>query len=153
MSEIRNRTIEGLQVRDTFTVKRTFTELDVARFGDYNPIHYDDRFPAAKKMPGLICHGLLVASMITQVGGQIGWLASHFDLHFKKPVFFGDTITCRLTLLEISDTCWAKAKAVFTNQDGTEVLEAFLEGLLPGETEKEVLRAMVAEGDPTNKVP
>jgi len=32
------------------------------------------------------------------------------------------------------------------------VLEADLEGILPAEPEREVLAAMVAEGDPTNKL-
>ena len=34
--------------------------------------------------------------------------------------------------------------------DGAEVLEAQLEGILPGQGEKEVLAAMQAEGDPSN---
>jgi 3-hydroxybutyryl-CoA dehydratase len=90
MSEIRKRAIEGPKVGDSFTVRRTFTEQDVMQFSDisrdYNPVHLDDRFSAAKKLPDRICHGLLVAGMMTQIGGQMGWLASHFDLYFKKPV-------------------------------------------------------------------
>ena len=86
MSEMRKKAIEGINVNDTFTVERTFTEQDVIQFADvtrdYNPFHLVDRFTAAKKLPGRICHGLLVASMMTQIGGQMGWLASHFDLHF-----------------------------------------------------------------------
>ncbi len=155
MSEIRERAIEGIKINDTFTVVRTFTEQDMMQFADitkdYNAIHFDDRFAAAKNLQGRICHGLLVASMITQVGGQIGWLASRFDLRFMKPVYFGDTITCRLTVDDINEKGWAKATAVFQNQEGTTVLETFLEGLLPGAAEREVLKIMVDEGDPTNR--
>ena len=79
MSEIRQKTVEGLTKGDTFTVKRSFTKKDTEYFGnitkDYNPVHYDSRFTEAKKLNGLICHGLLVASLITEIGGQIGWLA------------------------------------------------------------------------------
>ena len=155
MSEIRKRAIEGLKINDTFTVVRTFTEQDMVQFADitkdYNAAHFDDRFAAVKNLDGRICHGLLVASMITQVGGQIGWLASRFDLRFMKPVYFGDTITCRLTLDDIDEKGWAKATAVYQNQEGTIVLEAYLEGVLPGAAERKVLKVMVDEGDLTNR--
>ena len=155
MSKIRKRAIEGLKINDTFTVVRTFTEQDMMQFAhvtkDYNAIHFDDRFAAVKNLRGRICHGLLVASMITQVGGQIGWLASRFDLRFMKPVYFKDTITCRLTVDDIDEKGWARATAVFQNQEGTTVLEALLEGVLPGAAERKVLKVMVDEGDPTNR--
>ncbi len=156
MSAIRQRAIEGLRPGDTFTLSRTFTEELVRSFGDlsrdYNPVHYDRRFASAKSFPALICHGLLVGSLITEVGGQIGWLATGIDFRFVKPVFFGDTVTCRFTLLEIDERGRARASAVFSNQDGTTVIEASLTGRLPGDAEREILAAMVAEGDPTNKL-
>jgi acyl dehydratase len=155
MSKIRKRAIEGIKISDTFTVVRTFTEKDMIQFADitkdYNAVHFDERFAEAKNLRGRICHGLLVASMITQVGGQIGWLASRFDLRFMKPVYFEDTITCRLTVDHIDEKSRAKATAVFQNQEGTTVLKAHLEGVLPGVAEREVLKAMVDEGDPTNR--
>jgi 3-hydroxybutyryl-CoA dehydratase len=155
MSEIRKKAVEGVKVNDMFTVERTFTEQDVMQFADitrdYNPFHLDDRFAAVKKLPGRICHGLLVASMMTQIGGQMGWLASRFDIHFKKPVYFGDTITCTVTLHSIDEKGRVKATAGFVNQKGTMVLDAVLEGILAGHAERGVLKAMLAGGDPTNK--
>lgn len=154
MSEIRQRAIEGLRPGDTFTLRRTFTEELTAAFGalsrDYNPVHYEARFASAKGFAGRICHGLLVGSLITEIGGQIGWLATGMEFRFLKPVLFGDTVTCRFTLLEVDERGRAKASAVFSNQDGTTVIEAALSGRLPGEAERAVLAAMVAEGDPTN---
>jgi 3-hydroxybutyryl-CoA dehydratase len=156
MSGIRRRTIEGLGPGDTFMVTRTFTEELTRAFGDlsrdYNPVHYDQRFASAKSFTGLICHGLLVGSLITEVGGQIGWLATGMEFRFLKPVYFGDTVTCRFTVLEVDERGRAQARAVFTNQDGTTVIEAALEGRVPGEAERAVLAAMVAEGDPTNEL-
>jgi 3-hydroxybutyryl-CoA dehydratase len=156
MSEIRRKAIEGLRPGDTFTLRRTFTEELVHAFGelsrDYNPVHYDRRFASAKGFSGLICHGLLVGSLITEVGGQIGWLATGMELRFLKPVYFGDTVTCRFTLLEVDERGRARARAVFANQDGTSVIEATLTGRLPGDAERAILAAMVAEGDPTNEV-
>jgi acyl dehydratase len=156
MSKIRNQTIEGLKAGDTITVSRTFTEGDVFRFAeitrDYNPIHFDERFTGVKNLKGRICHGLLVGSLLTEIGGQIGWLASKMDFSFKHPVYFGDTVTCDLIITDIDSKNRAKASARFTNQDGTMVLEAELGGILPGEPERQVLKAMVAEGDATNKI-
>jgi 3-hydroxybutyryl-CoA dehydratase len=156
MSAIRRKTIAGLRSGDSFTVRRTFTEDDVIRFADltqdYNPVHFDARFAAVKNFQGRICHGLLVAGMLTEVGGQIGWLASGMNFRFKRPVYFGDTITCTVTITEIQDGIKAKATARYLNQDGALVLEGQLFGLLPDRPEKEVLEAMVIEGDPTNKL-
>jgi len=156
MSKIRNQTIAGLNVGDTFTVSRKFTEQNVLSFADitrdYNPIHFDNRFTEIEKLSGRICHGLLVASLLTEIGGQIGWLASGMDFRFKSPVYFGDTVTCALTITEIDTENRARAKAKFKNRQGTVVLEAKLSGILPGDPERQVLKVMVSEGDPTNKI-
>ncbi len=155
MSGIRRRTIEGLRPGDSFSLTRTFTEELTRAFGDlsrdYNPVHYDERFSTAKRFGGLICHGLLVGSLLTEVGGQIGWLATGMEFRFLKPVYFGDTVTCCFTLLDVDERGRAQASAVFSNQHGVTVIEATLAGRLPGEAERAVLAAMVAEGDPTNK--
>lgn len=156
MSYIRRKAIEGIKVGDTFSISRTFTEHDVLRFADiskdYNPVHFDKRFAKVKKLDGCICHGLLVASLITEIGGQIGWFASGMNFHFRKPVYCGDTIQCDFTITAINDRGRAKAEAVFTNQDQSTVLEGVITGILPGTEEKQVMKAMVAEGDPTNKL-
>ena len=156
MSEIRNQAIAGLKVGDTFFLTRAFTEKDVSLFADlthdYNPVHFEARFARVKNFKGPICHGLLVASMISEIGGQIGWLASEMTFRFKKPVYWGDPVRCHFTLTSMNDQGKAEAEAVFTLPDGTVVLEAHLKGIVPGPGEKEVLKAMVAEGDPTNKL-
>jgi acyl dehydratase len=156
MSEIRRKATEGFKLGDSFTIKRTFTEADMNVFAgitrDYNPVHFDERFSAVKGFKDRICHGLLVASMLTEVGGQMGWLASVMNFRFKKPVYFGDTITCVLTITDIDDRNRARAVAEYKNEDGLLVLESDLEGIVPAETEREVLTAMVREGDPTNPV-
>ena len=154
MSIIRQRTIAGLTPGTTFTVTRTFTESQVEQFADltrdYNPIHFDPRFVATKGFKDRICHGLLVGGMVTEVGGQIGWLASGMNFRFKRPVYMGETITCTLTIAEIDEKGRARAEAVLVNQDGEVVLTAHLTGRVPGNAEIQVLRQMVEEGDPTN---
>jgi len=155
MSNIREKTTQGLKVGDSFTAVRTFSEADMVSFSevtrDYNPVHFDKRFSTVKKFNDRICHGLLVASIITEIGGQIGWLASVMNFRFKRPVYFGDTITCIFTITEIDERNRAKAQAEYQNQDGFVVLQAELEGILPGNPERDVLTMMINEGDPTNK--
>ena len=147
MSDIRRRTAAGLKAGDTFAITRTFTEQDVDLFAeltrDANPIHFDKRFVDLKGFKGPICHGLLVAGMITEVGGQIGWLASGMNFRFKKPVYINDTVTCHFTLTSVDKKNRAEAQAIFTNQDGDIVVEASLFGVLPNAKERRVLRGLL----------
>ena len=132
-----------------------FTEQDVVTFADttrdYNLVPFDDRFAKVKNFSSRICHGLLVGSMLTEIGGQIGWLASGMNFRFKKPVYFGETITCVFKITAIDDRGRAAAEAVFKNQHEDIVIEAFLSGIVPGQTEKRIMHTIMAEGDPTNK--
>jgi len=154
MSIIRERTIAGLTPGMTFTVSRTFSASQVEQFADmtrdYNPIHFDPRFVAVKGLKSRICHGLLVGGMITEVGGQIGWLASGMNFRFKRPVYIGETISCTVTITEVDEKGRARADAVLLNQDGEVVMTAHLTGRIPCQAEIQVLRQMVEEGDPTN---
>ena len=156
MSEIRHRTIQGFQVGDTFTISRRFTEVGMMTFADvtrdYNAVHFNSQFSEAKNFKDRICHGLLVGSLLTEIGGQIGWLASVMNFRFKQPVYFGETITCRFTITDIDERLRAKAEAVYFNQDGNLVLEAELKGILPDAVERRILNDMVTGGDPTNKL-
>ena len=154
MTNIREKTIQGLTAGDVFIVTRKFTETEMNIFAgitrDYNPVHFDERFASAKQFTGKICHGLLAASIITEIGGQIGWLATGMDFRFKKPVYFGDSITCFFNITSVDEKNRAIAEAVFKNQDGLVVLEAGITGILPDARERDILSQMVAEGDPTN---
>lgn len=153
---MRMKGTKGIQVGDRFRVVRTFTERDVAAFAattrDYNPVHFDERFIAAKGLEGRICHGLLVGSLLTQIGGQLGWLATEMNFKFKKPVYVGDTVTCDLTIEEMDARGFGKANVVFTNSDHVVVLEATVTGVLPGRRERDIMTAMMEEGDPTNPI-
>lgn len=135
MSEIRKKTIEGLKVGDTFTVSRTFVEKDVRDFSqmtkNFNPVYSEEKFVRAKKLKGKVCPGLLVASLVTEIGGQIGWFASKLDLRFKKPVYLGETVTGSLTISCMAGKGLTEGKAVCRNPKGEIVLEAFLKGYIP----------------------
>jgi len=155
MKSLRQRAIDGLQVGDSFTLSRTFSEQDIQDFArisrDYNPVHVDLPFARLRRFDALVSHGLLTASLLTEIGGQIGWLGSGMDLRFRRPVYAGETITCRWTITAIDGRGRARAAIVMTNPEGEIVLEAQTTGVVPGEAERARLAAMVAEGDPTNR--
>ena len=151
---IRHKAIEGIREGDTFVHTRRFTRKDTENFGDltrdYNPVHYDLRWTEVKGSRGLICHGLIVGSMICEIGGQIGWLATGMNFKFLRPVYMGDTITCRMQITAIGSRGRAEADALFTNETGETVGRAQLSGRIPIGKEKNILKQMLAEGDPTN---
>jgi len=154
MSSIRARSAQGIKVGDTFRVTRTFTEDDMNKFAavsrDYNPVHFDERFAGAKSFRGRVCHGLLVASLVTEIGGQAGWLALEMTFTFLKPVYFGDTVTCEMTITSLSENGHIEGVASYRKSDDTLVLKGHLKGIAAGEPEQEVLRTMLDEGDITN---
>ena len=155
-NHLRLQAVQGLKAGDAFTYSRTFAEDETRDFGDmtrdYNPVHYDPSWAKAKGYQGLICHGLLVGSMICEFGGQVGWLATGMDFRFIKPVYFGDTIQCTITITGLDDYGRAEAEAIFTNQDDNQICHAVLKGRLPLAHEKELLKEMIDEGDPTNRL-
>jgi 3-hydroxybutyryl-CoA dehydratase len=143
-----------LRAGTTVRFSRTFTARDVVAFGDitrdYNPVHYEPGFAREKGFSRLVCHGLLVGSMICEPGGQWAWLASGMSFRFLKPVYIGDTITCEMVIQEVGERGRAKARASFANQEGQTVMTAELTGFLPTSREQSTLRRMLAEGDSTN---
>ncbi len=154
MTAMRQRAVDGIQAGDRFRVNRTFTEQDVMDFAgasrDYNPIHFEDRFAKAKNFKTTICHGLLVGSLLTEIGGQLGWLGTGMNFKLKKPVYVGDTITCDLTINSVDDRGFGKADVLFSNSEGVLVIEAEVAGILPGEPEREIMGQMLQGNGPTH---
>jgi len=156
MKNFRARAAAGLQVGDSFTISRTFTDEEIDLFArisrDYNPVHFDPVYAEAQNFKAPICHGLLTASLVTEIGGQIGWLASGMNFRFRKPVYPGETITCQWVITEIDQYSRAKASIVISNEEGVTVLEAEIGGVVPGLEKQALLSRMLAEGDPTNAI-
>ena len=124
---------DAIYAGQTFTFRRTFTEGDVALFcgvtGDYNPYHIDQTFTESTWFGRRIIPGLLTASMITHIGGMIGFLATAMEFQFVASVYIGDTITCTVTICEKDDEKrTVKATASYINQDGATVLDASFGG-------------------------
>ena len=100
---------------------------------------------SGKGFDGLICHGLLVGSMICDFGGQVGWLATGMNFKFIRPVYPGQTITCTVTIGAIESSGRAEARAELTNEDGETVCYAALTGRLPLASERELLKEIAGQ--------
>jgi acyl dehydratase len=89
---------------ETFTTAaRTITEGAVDLFaglsGDFNPLHVDEESAQKSPMKGRIAHGMLVLSMATGLGNQLGLfegttlaLLGMDRIKWTAPVRPGDTI-------------------------------------------------------------
>ncbi|HBA34742.1 MAG TPA: acyl dehydratase [Gammaproteobacteria bacterium] len=140
MTSIRQRGIAGIRPGDTFSVTRTFCDDDIIQFakisGDYNPVHFDAPFAHAKGFKACISHGLLSASLTTEIGGQLGWLASQMNFRFKKPVYSGDTICCTVKVESIDERRRVQASATLNNQHGETVVLCELAAVAPTADER-----------------
>jgi len=105
--------LEDLTAGDVFTsAARTITESDVVAFaglsGDFNPIHTDVEFAKETPYGQRVVYGLLGLSMLTGLldrtglfsGSAIAMLGIR-DWTFTAPLFIGDTIRFRLTIVDV----------------------------------------------------
>lgn len=125
---------------------RTVTEADIVNFagisGDYNPIHVDHEFVKDTPFRRPIAHGLLtlaISSGLTLYSPPMRTLAfiGIRELIFKEPVFVGDTLHVRTTVLEKEERSRGRRGVVtwkreVLNQDGKLVQEAITQTLVEG---------------------
>jgi len=117
---------------DTASISKTITDDDIQKFadasGDHNPLHLDDEFAKSTRFGRRIAHGMLSASLISavianQLPGQ-GSIYLGQTLKFVAPVFPGDTITARVTVISIrDDKPVMKLETVCSNQHGEVVIK------------------------------
>jgi 3-hydroxybutyryl-CoA dehydratase len=144
-TDIRRKLLEGkVASGDSFSISRNFTKDDVHLFTgishDHNPVHSNEEYAEGKGLNGLICHGLHVGSLMSEIGGQLAMLASGMNFRFRQPVYFGDTVTCTLTIDEMDERGRVRCSALFVNQDGQTVIEGQLFGILPDDEERKLLK-------------
>jgi acyl dehydratase len=116
---------------DTASISKTITDDDIQKFadasGDHNPLHLDDEFANSTRFGRRIAHGMLSASLISAViANQLPGPGSIYlgqKLKFVAPVFPGDTITTRVTVISLrDDKPVMKLETVCTNQHGEVVI-------------------------------
>ena len=103
--------LAALAIGQTASYTRTVTEADIVLFagvsGDDNPVHLDEVFAAASRYRGRIAHGMLSASYIsTVIGTRLpgpGTVYLDQTLSFRAPVRAGDTVTARVTVIEVDE--------------------------------------------------
>jgi acyl dehydratase len=146
---MRSRAAEGLKVGDRFVISRCFSDEEIESFGqlsrDFNPVHYDQVYIDLKGFGAPIAHGLLTASLITEIGGQIGWLASSMSFRFKRPVYANELLQCEWVITEIDDRGRARAEVNIKNPKDQTVLEAETTGIVPNERERVRLKSLMLD--------
>ena len=120
-----------LQVGETAEFSKTITDDDIQRFadltGDHNPVHLDDQFAETTRFGRRIAHGMLSAGLISSVlanklPGQ-GTVYLSQTLNFVAPVYPGDTVTARVTVIKVrDDKPIVTLETVCTNQHDKPVL-------------------------------
>jgi len=121
-------------VGDTYQFTKTFSESDVYLYagiiGDFFPAHTNEEYCRRMPYKTRIVHGCLTFGLASTVSGIAGVKSGHdilawgYDqLRFKKPVYFGDTITATYTFREVDEARRrTTADCVMTNQHGEVVL-------------------------------
>ena len=94
---------------ELWTASRTVTEGDISTFagvsGDFNPLHTNEVFAAATPMKGRIAHGMLGVAIATGLANQTRTMEGTTialmsqTLNYKAPIYPGDTVTLRLTVV------------------------------------------------------
>ena len=125
------RTIAEISSGDSAELIRRVEMDDIASFidavGDLNPVHSDPAYAATTAFkepiaPGIFTAGLISAVIGTQLPGP-GTIYLTQSLKFVKPVRTGDTITARVTVLEvIRERNRVRLQTVCVNQRDEEVL-------------------------------
>jgi len=106
-----DRSFEALNAGDVFEVTRTFSRDDVLAFaalsGDYSPLHVDSEYAATTEFGGCVVHGLLLASLFSQLVGMRvpGRPALYLgqDITFRRPVRVGETVRAMAKVQSKSD--------------------------------------------------
>lgn len=105
-----NRHFEDFRVNEhRLSVGRTITEADIVlhagQTGDFYPHHMDSEFCATQSFERRMAHGTLVLSVgVGMLAGQVNEFAMSYGydrVRFIRPVFIGDTIRARATVVEL----------------------------------------------------
>lgn len=86
----------------TYTHERTFTVADVRQFADVTG-DTQDRHTEPDEDGRVLVQGLLTGSMLTKIGGDLEVLATRMDIHFRRPVYTGETVRCTWTTERVTD--------------------------------------------------
>jgi acyl dehydratase len=123
---------------DVVTTRRSFDHDDVRQFaeatGDRGDHHLE---PDAEGR--LLVHGLLTASLATEIGGRYNVLARTMDYQFRRPVYTGETVRCSATFTTVTERAdgWeVEADLEYVREDDeTVVLTGGFDGVVKADGE------------------
>lgn len=122
---------------DVVTVERTFTADDVRTFTEVSGDRGDHHLEPDEE-GRLLVHGLLTATLATEIGGRYDVLARTMEYQFRRPVYTGETVRCRgefETVTRRDDgRTEVEATVTFTRvDDGAVVLTGEFDGVIAEE--------------------
>jgi 3-hydroxybutyryl-CoA dehydratase len=126
------KAFEEFEVGDVTTFSKTITEADVLLFaavsGDNYPLHVDAEYAKTTRFGQRAAHGMLTASLLSTVVGLMlqkpGGIYVEQTLHFRRPVFIGDTLTATAEVTELRpEQRRLRVRTNVVNQHGKAVLE------------------------------
>ncbi len=96
--------------------------------GDTYELHVDEAYAQTTRFKGRIAHGMLSASLLSTVNGALlqrpGGISVSQTLHWKAPVYPGDTLTATSEVVEIiPERRRLRCKTTVVNQDGVVVVD------------------------------
>lgn len=102
-------TITEITIGMTASYTQTISNADVKAFagisGDHNPVHLSEDYAKNSRFKNRIAHGLLTASFFSAIFGMKlpgeGCVYASQNLQFKKPVYLGDTVVAKVTVIAI----------------------------------------------------
>ena len=122
----KGRTIDQIAEQEIFEHRFVVTEEMILKFAeatdDNNPLHLDEDYAAGTMFKQRVAHGMLSAGILSGVLGTqfpgVGTIYMSQTLQFRGPVFIGDRLTLRLTVLEkIAEKNRLRIETVCLNQD------------------------------------
>ena len=126
------KSIDEIAMGEKASVTRTISEADVLQFadltGDRNPVHIDEEYARQGMFGARIAHGSFTTALISGVLGMqlpgLGTIAYESRCRFRYPVYFGDTITATVEVVEKNPAKnLVKFKCSWTNQTGIVVAD------------------------------
>jgi 3-hydroxybutyryl-CoA dehydratase len=144
------KSINDLNVGDTFRLKYSVSDADVQKFGeisgDFNPAHFNEEYAKGTVFKGRIAHGMISLAKISGIFGMdmpgLGAIWGSQNVKFLAPVPLNEPYTAVAVVKEKGEknivfSCWVEDK------EGKHVLEG--EGVLYPIPQK-VKDKMVADG-------
>jgi acyl dehydratase len=137
MDSARNARGFHVEVGETAEFSKTLTETDLSLFsaisGDFDPVHVDEAYARTTPFGRRIAHGILSMALLSTVSAMVSRRARErgnpgtsvslgYDrIRFLKPVFVGDTLTARYTILELDPDSGRSRSKVEVFRDGGEL--------------------------------